>query len=233
MPIMSTGNYLLNYIGENSTFQTPYYVYHRETTEPTVLIEAGIHGDEIAGVLAVDWLVPKIRVLAGTLILFPRMNILACQKETRFINVDLNKIFPGKEKGEPYELDLAWQIFNLVGREKVQYLLTLHESKSLHDPTEPETYGQTIVYGVKPQPACLIDWIEKVNRLAQNEQEIFRPYYYPIETSSTETLVSTYHLKGGFCVETWRGFCLPRLIELQKNVIFSFFDMVNLQYHLY
>jgi uncharacterized protein len=221
------------FLGKNTPYQTPYYIFKGETAEPMVLLEAGIHGDEIAGIKALEWLVCKIDVLAGTLIVFPKMNILACKAEKRFINQDLNKVFPGKASGEPYELDLAHQIFQMVGRENVQYLITLHESKYLHDPKEEQTYGQTIVYGVNPMPDCLVNWIEKINKLKKNQQETFYPYYYPIETSSTETLVQNYNLKGGFCVETWRGFNLSRRIELHKNVIFSFFDIVNIRYRLF
>jgi uncharacterized protein len=224
--------YQTKFLAKNTNYETPYYIFEGEAAEPIVLLEAGIHGDEVAGIHALEWLVPKIQVLSGKLIIFPKMNILACKARKRFINQDLNKVFPGKASGEPYELDLAHQIFQMVGKEKTQYLITLHESKYLHNPKEEQTYGQTIVYGVNPKPDYLTNWIDKINTLAENEQEIFYPYYYPIETSSTETLVSNYNLKGGFCVETWRGFNLTRRIKLHKNVIFSFFDIVNLKYCL-
>ena len=229
---MKSNLYQTKYVGRNTPYESPYYIYKGEIAEPVVLIEAGIHGDEIAGIQALEWLVPKIQVLSGTLVIFPKMNILACQVEKRSINKDLNKVFPGEANGEPFELELAHQIFKMVGREKIQYLITLHESKYLHDPEEEQTYGQTIVYGVNPMPDYLTSWIDKINTLAENEQETFYPYYYPIETSSTETLVKNYNLKGGFCIETWRSFKLNRRIELHKNVVFSFFNIIDLRYRL-
>jgi succinylglutamate desuccinylase len=216
-------------IGKGTEYETPYYVFNSDILEPVVLIEAGIHGDEVAGIYALDRLLQKIKVLSGTLIIFPRMNILACNADKRYINKDLNAVFPGKDDAA-YEFNLAKEIYEMVAKEKVQYLLTLHESKHLYDVKKPGTIAQTIIYGVKPMPAYLSQWLDSVNQLTTNDKESFHSLYFPKENSSTEIMVDAYNLKGGFCIETWRGFELERRIELQTNIIFTFFETINFKY---
>jgi hypothetical protein len=219
-------------IGKGSKYETPYYVLKNSSSEPVVLIEAGIHGDEVAGIYALDKLVDRISVLSGTLIIFPRMNIPAVEANRRYINKDLNSIFPGSDDGKFYEFKLAKEIYEMVAKERVQYLLTLHESKYLYNPKKPGTIAQTIIYGVKPMPSYLTTWLELINKSLKIKSELFHSLYFPKENSSTEIMVESFNLKGGFCIETWRRFNLERRIELQTNVIFSFLDTINFKYSL-
>jgi len=219
-------------IGEGTEYETPYYVFKGNNDNPIVLIEAGIHGDELAGTFALDKLLYKINVHAGTLILFPRMNIIACNSNKRYVNKDLNHIFPGDPNADLHELQLANEIFEMIGKLKVEYLLTLHESKYLHNPLKSKTFGQTIIYGVKPKPSYLRKWLNLVNQLSVKNEEMFSSYYFPVENSSTEIMVSEYNLKGGFCIETWKGFDMERRIQLQTNVILAFLDTIEFKYSL-
>ncbi len=231
----SSVEYHKSYIGEGTKYESPYYVFTSPNKGSTVLLEAGIHGDEIAGIYALDTLLNNIKIHSGKLIIFPRMNRPACTENKRFINTDLNLIFPGSEDKEVYEYLLAQEIYKMVEVQNVEYVVTLHESRYLHDPSVGKTFGQTIVYGTEPPPAYLSEWLDRINEHTQldsltNKSERFYPYYYPIPTSSTEIFVEDYNLKGGFCVETWRGFSLERRIELQKIVILSFLNAVNFKY---
>ena len=61
-------------IGRNQMYQTPYYVFDSGVPGPKVLVEAGIHGDEVAGIYALEQILPRIKVHSGTLIILPRMN---------------------------------------------------------------------------------------------------------------------------------------------------------------
>ena len=219
-------------IGKGTKYETPYYVLKNSSSEPVVLIEAGIHGDEIAGIYALDKLLDRINVLSGTLIIFPRMNIPAIEANKRYINKDLNSIFPGSDSRKFYEFKLAKEIYEMVAREGVQYLLTLHESRYLYDSKKPGTIAQTIIYGVKPMPSYLTTWLKLINQSLQTKSELFHSLYFPKENSSTEIMVESFNLKGGFCIETWRSFSLERRIELQTNVIFSFLDTINFKYSL-
>ena len=223
-------------LGKNKIYETLYYRFDSKKKGPVILIEAGIHGDEIAGHLAMDSLLNKIHeVDRGVLILFPRMNKPACDANKRFLNIDLNLVFPGDTTKPEYEHSLAYDIFRMIGNEKVEYVITLHESLYLHNPKVRKTYGQTFVYGVDSLPAYFNEWIYKVNSKTgidphTGESEQFYSYYYPIPTSSTETFVETYNLQGGYCIETWRGFKLDRRIEMQYIVMTSFLETLGIHY---
>ena len=224
-------------IGKNKIYETPYYRFNSKKKGPVILIEAGIHGNEIAGHLAMDSLLKNIhQVDSGILILFPRMNRPACVANKRFLNIDLNLVFPGDTTKNDYEHSLANEIFKMIGKEKIEYVITLHESLYLHNPKIRKTYGQTFVYGIDSLPSYFNEWMEKVNNKTEidphtGKSEQFYPYYFPIPTSSTETFVETYDLKGGFCIETWRGFRLDRRIEMQYIVMTSFLETLGIQFH--
>jgi hypothetical protein len=50
---MKSNFYQTRYVGRNTPYETPYYIYKSESAEPIVPYEAGIHGEEIA--LEVDF----------------------------------------------------------------------------------------------------------------------------------------------------------------------------------
>lgn len=224
------GGRSVKHIGAGTSYASPYYVYETSKPGPVVLLEAGIHGDEIAGVLALDALLDSIQVLSGTLIVFPRMNVPACRAEKRLINKDLNKIFPGG-KGNAYEDALAREIYEMVGQEGVEYVVTLHESWNLHDPKTKKGVAQTVIYGVQPPPNLLQGWLQSLNENA-TESGVFHPLYYPVANSSTEIFVEAYGLKGGFCVETWRSFPLEKRVSMHLRVARTFLDTIGMRYEL-
>jgi len=219
-------------LGSGRDYQTRYYVFSGRNRGPTVLIQAGIHGDETAGVLALDSLAARLQVHSGKVIILPRMNAPAVAQGKRFINVDLNRVFGAQPKRRAgYEFALADEITNLVDREGVEYLVTLHESSSLYDERTNAGLGQTICYGVKPAPRILAPWVERINSEIHEPQK-FKVIYYPIPTSSTEVLVERFALKGGFCVETWKGYQPRRRIAMQLLVAQSFLVTAKIDFDL-
>lgn len=218
-------------IGRNRLYQSTYYVYDSSRPGPRVLVQAGIHGDEVAGVFALEQLLPRLRVHSGLLIIFPRMNPPALAVNRRYFNLDLNRVFPGVPVPDPYEFALAREIYNLVKDHQIEYTLTLHEARTLHNPARYKTFGQTIVYGVEPPPRLLWTWLQAVNKNLPLEEK-FCHYYCPQEYGATDVMVRELKLKGGFAVETWRAFELWRRIELQQLVVLTFLQQVGLEFSL-
>ena len=181
--------------------------------------------------LALDRLIPRLEVMDGRVVLFPRMNKPAVEQEIPQLNVDLNTIFPGSPDGPSYEYVLAHAIFEWVGSLDVDLVLTLHESRYLHDGSTPKTFGQTIVYGVKPMPEILPRILEQLNEEIAEPRHLFWPNYYPIATSSTEQFVDNFGVEG-FCAETWRGFDLETCVQLQEELVLAFFDQTGVGYRL-
>ncbi len=75
---------------------------------PRAVVTAGIHGDELGGVAAVQALVPVLRheLSMGAVRLFPTLSpdaLLARVRTTPGEPVDLNRVFPGDPRGGPHE----------------------------------------------------------------------------------------------------------------------------------
>lgn len=218
-------------IGVGTIYETAWVEMKGATVGKSIIIEGGIHGDEIAGTLAIEALLPKIHITKGRVVWLPAMNRPAYTKQQRFIHVDLNKIFPGDTTKPEYEYSLAAELFSWVEQQKVDVVLTLHESRYLHDGSNPKTFGQTIVYGVKPMPTILELVLQELNENLGNTQHKFYPNYFPIATSSTEQFVENFHVEG-FCAETWRGFELSTRIALQEKIIIAFLHQLDIQFCL-
>jgi hypothetical protein len=218
-------------LGRNQVYQTRYYVFDSGEPGPRVLLQAGVHGDEVAGIFALEEILPRIKVHSGSLIIFPRMNPPAIQINRRYYNMDLNRVFPGLPIPAPYEYSLAREIYGLVKNQRLEYVVSLHESRNMHTLRRAKTFGQTIIYGVEPPPRMIWAWLQAVNKhLGFNEK--FCHYYCPQEDGCTDIMVKELKLKGGFAVETWRTFNLLRRIEMQKLLVLTFLKQVGMEYSM-
>lgn len=206
------------------TFLTPtlpVHVFDAAAPGPTAIIEAGIHGDEIAGVHALMELLEEgIRPARGRLIVIPMMNPPAyrARQRTRPGGLDLNRCFPGDAQADEPELRLARQYMDLMLEERPVLLATLHESTKRYHPDVPASFGQTIVYGVEPMPDVVPALCAKLNEELEHPYERWAPHYYPVSTSSTEVIVDAIGCVG-LCVETWIYFEERRRIDMQRRVV--------------
>ena len=200
----------------------PLHVFEAPEPGPTALIQAGIHGDEIAGVHALQELLEaELRPSRGRLLVCPVMNPRAYRARSRAAvdGLDLNRCFPGDATAEAWELRLARKFMDLVEAERPALMATLHESHKRYDPSaDKPTFGQTLVYGVEPMPAIIGRTLARLNARFDSPQERWDPQYFPVATSSTEVIVDAIGCIG-ICVETWMGFEERRRIEMQKAVV--------------
>ena len=107
---------------------------------------------------------------------------------------------------------------DLVLDERPDLMATLHESQKRYDPEVVPSFGQSIVYGVKPRPNIVDRVVENMNRARLSEQEHWSALHYPVETSSTEVIVDAIGCTG-LCIETWMGFDEARRIEMHKAIV--------------
>jgi len=81
----------------------PVQVRHGHRAGPTLFVTAAIHGDEINGVEIIRRLmgVKALRHLRGTLLAVPVVNTYGFVRQSRYLpdRRDLNRCFPGSEKG--------------------------------------------------------------------------------------------------------------------------------------
>lgn len=198
---------------------------------PTALVQAGIHGDEVAGVHALaEMLEDGLRPTHGRLIVVPVMNPPAYRARERKApgGLDLNRCFPGDAAAAEREPRLARRFMDLVLDERPALVVTLHESQKKYDPAVVPSFGQSIVYGVEPRPAIVDRTIARLNARFASTEEVFAPLYYPVATSSTEVIVDAIGCVG-LCIETWMGFPEPRRVEMQKAVVEYLLDDIGVR----
>ena len=208
----------------------PVHVFDATEPGPTAILEAGIHGDEVAGVHALQELLEdELRPRRGRLIIIPVMNAPAYRSRTRARpgGLDLNRCFPGDAAAEEPERRLARRYMDLMESERPALLATLHESTKRHHPDIAASFGQTIVYGVEPMPEVVGATVEALNASLDHPYEQWAPHYYPVATSSTEVIVEAIGCVG-LCIETWMGFEERRRIDMHRRVVQLLLDHFEL-----
>jgi predicted deacylase len=199
---------------------------------PTAIVQAGIHGDEVAGVHALAEMLEDdaLRPTHGRLLVVPVMNPPAYRARQRMApgGLDLNRCFPGDGDAPEAERRLARRFMDLVLDEKPALVATLHESQKRYDPAVVPSFGQTLVYGVDPCPQVLERVVARLNERFGSEEERFATQYYPVATSSTEVIVDATGCLG-VCVETWMGFTEAHRVEMQKATVELLLDEVGVR----
>ncbi len=209
----------------------PLHVFEAEAEGPTAVVQAGIHGDEVAGVHALyELLEEEVRPTHGKLIVVPVMNPPAYRARLRMPigGLDLNRCFPGDADAPEREIRLARRFMDLMQDERPALCVTLHESKKRFRADIVPSFGQTIVYGVEPRPPVVDRVVARLNERFTRSEEPFDPLYYPVSTSSTEVIVDAVGCIG-LCFETWMGFDEGRRIEMHKAVVEFLLDEVGVR----
>jgi predicted deacylase len=175
-------------IAVGTTFATPYYVQDTGRPGPTVVIIAGIHGNEPAGVKAAARIC-KWPIQRGKLVVLPRANPPALQAQQRGIpEVDdevsnLNRNFPKVEQPGSPRGELAQAIWELVESHEPDWLLDLHEGYDFHQ-LNPRSVGSSILTfpTVEAVRASAI-MLEAVNQAIEDNKYAFAPLGVPVDGS--------------------------------------------------
>ncbi|HER24010.1 MAG TPA: hypothetical protein ENO17_03025 [Candidatus Atribacteria bacterium] len=156
----------VEYICEGTDYETPVYIIKTDYKEPVIMVVAGTHGNEKAGIIASEYLKDNLNIEKGTLIMIPKANILACAKNVRCYpsDINLNRVYPGNSQGNSVE-QIAYEIFDLIKKYNVKLLIDLHESIEFYH-RNPKNYGQTVV--IDSEDESLVDLgsflVEEMNR---------------------------------------------------------------------
>lgn len=125
-------------IGAEQAWATKWYCVDSGVAGPTVLVTAGVHGNEPAGWRAAQ----QIRhwpIITGRLVVVPRVNTIGLDANTRWIPEhrnnkslrDLNRNFPKADRLEP-QTQLASAVWDYVKALKPDYVFDLHEGFAVH-----------------------------------------------------------------------------------------------------
>ena len=109
-----------------------YYLQGRETG-PTLLIFAGIHGDESGGYLAADRYA-DLKVLKGDLIVVPRLNLFAILAKRRIglSGQDMNRKFQPREESADPDSKVVHLAKSLM--DQADIVLNLHQGHGFYSP---------------------------------------------------------------------------------------------------
>lgn len=120
-------------------FSLPVHIVHGKKNGPVLCLTGAIHGDEINGVEIIRRILKKtfLKKISGTLIAIPVVNMYGFLYQDRYLmdRRDLNRSFPGSEKGS-----LAGRLANLISQEvvcKSTHCIDLHTG-SLHRSNLPQ-----------------------------------------------------------------------------------------------
>ncbi len=107
---------------------------------PIVMVTAGIHGTEIAGIYAAKKML-SLRVQRGRLLIIPIVNAKAYLLRTRGIP-DVNRQFP-RFRGDHCKTPLAQRVFELAKTHRPTWCIDLHEATGFAS-KDPAALGQSI-----------------------------------------------------------------------------------------
>jgi len=219
---------------KDTGYQTKAYFYSSEQEGPTVMIMAGVHGDELAGIEALKQFMENIKLERGTVIIIPEANKEAIKHRVRAISQeeDLNRNYPGDPTSEGIER-LAGEIFKIMKNNEIDFLLDLHESVDYYNKNS-FFYGQTIVLDDNNHLFLreIADYLaNELNSSIVSSEDMFDVIVKPIAGSSTYEALN--HLEiYGVTFETCNKLDYKKRVDFHfqciENVL-AYFDIITLQ----
>jgi len=93
----------MSLLSNHTPMDIPVHIIHGNAEGPRLFISAAIHGDELNGVEIIRRVLntPRVNKLRGTLVAVPIVNVFGFLANSRYLpdRRDLNRSFPGNEKG--------------------------------------------------------------------------------------------------------------------------------------
>ncbi|MFW6149160.1 MAG: succinylglutamate desuccinylase/aspartoacylase family protein [Atribacterota bacterium] len=219
-------------ICKDTNNQTTTYFYSSEQEGPTVMIMAGVHGDELAGIEALKQYMEDIKLERGTVIIIPEANKEAIEHRVRALSPeeDLNRNYPGDPASEGIER-LAGEIFKIMKNNEIDFLLDLHESADYYNKNS-SFYGQTIVLDDNSNFLQEIAnyLVNKLNSSIVSPEAMLDVIVKPIAGSSTYEALNLLEICG-VTFETCNKMDYKKRVDFHyqciENVL-AYFDVINL-----
>jgi succinylglutamate desuccinylase len=216
-------------------YQTKAYIYSSEQKYPVIMVMAGVHGNELAGIEAARQFMDNIKLERGTVIILPEANKKAIMHGIRAMSdrEDLNRNYPGDINSNDTIKRLAGEIFEIMNKNEVEFLLDLHESADYYNKNN-SSYGQTIVLDDNKNPflnKIAKYLVDELNSSIVSPENKFEVIVKPIDGSSTYEALN--HLKiCGITFETCKKIDYKKRLDFHYQCIekiLAYFDLVSLQ----
>ena len=189
------------FFGGTNQEVTVYFISGKEKG-PTLLIFAGIHGDESGGYLTAERYA-DVRVKKGVLIVVPRLNLPAVLKGKRQgLSGDMNRLFhlPENSNSTPDSkvVDLAKSLIK-----RADYVLNLHQGSGFYSPTwispkrNPLKWGQcnvidALIFDLPNGDKLELASFAKKIASRSNSQIEDRKFHFQVNNTNTASSTSLY-----------------------------------------
>ncbi len=133
-------------VASGTKYATQLYIIRSSNPGPVVMFVSGVHGNETAGYTAAS-ILKDYRINKGTLLILPKANLRAIQSDVRRVSgeKDLNRSFP-QSTNDSADTGLAKEIYNVVKRYKVDWLVDMHEGANYTQLKSSSSVGQSLIY---------------------------------------------------------------------------------------
>lgn len=204
-----------------------YYINGRDK-EKTILINSGIHGDEIASQLAALRL-KKAKISGGRLVVIPRANPEAIIRNKRNHPQDqlLNRSFPAKIATNNTQ-NRAAEIFKLIEKISPQLLLDLHESEEFNSLNKKYVGQSVIAYPTAESVWQGAEVVELINQDIEKQIEKFSLISPPKTGSLAQAAAKHLHIPA-FTLETCQKLNLEKRINYQLELIEHFLKITGVE----
>lgn len=192
-------------------------VYHIDSgvDGPTVYIEGGLHGDELAGWYA-GTILQQMTLSCGDVYLLSCANTQGAKNGTRYVTgtQDANRSFPGKETDAGR---LSKAIFDDIAAKKPELVLDLHEAIVYTD--SRDFLGSTLIFtDLAGMEELFFDTLTATQLGEICEGEF--GYTGPSPDGSINATVTTQLGIPTITVETFRGYRMERRVGEQLDIVY-------------
>lgn len=185
---------------------------------PTVVITAGIHGTEVAGVFAARDLRQTLFLQRGQVLVLPLINPVAYRLRVRGVP-DQNRQFP-KHRNDSCKTNRAREVFRLIRHAQPSWCIDLHEANGLSR-VHKQSLGQTVlVYPHRAAKATVTKAIAQVNRYItpSTHRFLMRVNTLPGSLRTACGLMVGAH---AITIETSMRLRLAQRVTMQKDIVYA------------
>jgi predicted deacylase len=202
------------HLAKGTKFETPYYIIKGTSIGNTVMITAGVHGDETANILAAKKLLDLLQkdvlhIHKGMLIIVPIVNQIAYKRRIRGIP-DLNRTFPRKSNiAVSHPLTAA--LFRLAKQLQPEWYIDLHEARGFSN-LDPSVLGQTLITNPNSEAIPLVKRI--ANHMNRYISKKSRHFSVRLRNLSGSGRTAAYRLLNSNSVTVETSCNLPKAVRV-------------------
>ncbi|QOY52822.1 M99 family carboxypeptidase catalytic domain-containing protein [Candidatus Sulfurimonas baltica] len=216
----------------------------------TLLIIAGVHGDEPGGYFAASILATHYDIKSNNLWIVPNLNQKSIQEDSRGINGDMNRKFSAIKKDDK-DADIIKEIKGIILSKNVSLVLNLHDGHGFYRKENngkifnPTAWGQTCVIDQcklnQNQPFGNLNNIASIVKDNMNKKLIQKHHSFNVKNTKTKfddeemqlslTYFAVTNNKPAFAIESSKNLSsLSQKVFYQLLAIEEFMNIMEISY---